>query len=187
MSDNNSLNIVAIIDKLTDWKICLTICIASAIMILIINKQILLFNNELYNFSVIFIFLLSLVMLIIKICIILDIYISDQRYYKKSKIQRLNEIFMEVKPNNNGYKYFAERVIIRGLYKNKLKEFSVNDLNTIIQGNPLQIQDIVNNLCNNKPYSKNAILTVERGLYKFHSCVWNELKSYEKNGLLGDN
>ena len=188
MAESNPINIVEIIDKLTDWKICLTICFSSAIMFYVIKKQILLLSNELYIFSTFFIFLMSLIMTIIKICIIVNNCIADKNDKKRVKIRRLNEIFKEIAQNSNGYMYFAERFLISTLYKYKLKEFTINELVSITDtSNPYYIQNLINKLCHGVyPLLENEILKVEKGKYKFYSCVWKELKEFYKNGLIKD-
>ena len=100
------------------------------------------------------------------------------------KINRLNEIFNEIDIIKGSYKYHHEKLLITEIYQKKLKTFSANELNIVKSYELYKLQNMLNDLCAKNGYYDSSILHLKGGKYSFYNCVWQELKHYEKNGII---
>ncbi len=186
MTVKNDFDWIKIFDKITDWKICLSICMTCGVLLCLIymNEIQLLY---LYKLIIFIIFVLSCFYSLIRFILFMKNIVNKRNSTNKCRLTRLQDIFTMLDYKKT-YKYIAERLIITEAYNHQKKQFTAKDIFSYFPSyDPMGIQNILNNLSENTyALIDDKILLFKDGKYNFYKCIWEELKKYKKNGLFDD-
>lgn len=183
MTVKNDLDWIKIFDKITDWKICLSICMTCGVLLcLIYTDKIQL--SYFYKLIIFIIFVLSCFYCLIRFILFIINIINKHNSIDKCRLTRLQDIFTMLNCKNT-YEYIKERRIITIAYNHRKRQFTANDIYSYLPNcNPMDIQNVLNDLCKNThPLIDNKVILFKDGKYNFYNCIWKELKSYQKNNL----
>lgn len=177
-----------LLEKIAEPKLCLAICLTMLSILLMEYYNIITYNS---NFKIIFIILFFLSLFLSGFNLFSQIHekIKINTNKNKDKKNRLIKILKKLKTKKNSKTYInleIEKIIITSLYNNNIKSFTEFDFEKILPGANFDIiKEKIDNLTQNTEYYyKDALLFIKDGKYYFYNSVWNELKKYNKNGLL---
>ena len=175
------------IDFIGNWQICLSVSI-SMFCLLICKRIDIIYLPYDWTIYVFMIFLLTIFFCIIKFIMYKKKLAEMREYNHNIRIKRLNKIFVAINDLRSDYVHLVKRDIITYLYKNNLKSFIIEDVYLNYQMySKTKLQDEINELVfNDYRCVQEPLMYMKNGKYTFYNDVWDELKLYNKNGLIGE-